>query len=182
MSPGIIAINAVLGAISIGIIAAGTIHWVKSSRRRLAGLDENVNNAMLQIGVQLSARYYFLTALLETIKENAAQESGAITLIKTIESKRSDITAKSTSKDLQDQENIISWALGAVALISEKYPELKENENCIKSLDAVETYERMIRASRLAYNLSITNLNHEIQKFPVSLIAGRLGFSQRGYI
>ena len=39
--------------------------WIISTQRRLVVMDENVNNAMSQIGVQLSSRFDALTALLD---------------------------------------------------------------------------------------------------------------------
>jgi len=40
----------------------------------------------------------------------------------------------------------------------------------------------MVRTSRLIYNDSVTKLNREIRMFPVSAIAGMLGFGQREYL
>ena len=61
------------------ILVAG---WVMSTQRRLVVMDENINNAMSQIGVQLSSRFDALTALLDLAKGYAAHESQ--TLIETI--------------------------------------------------------------------------------------------------
>ena len=67
------------------ILVAG---WVMSTQRRLVVMDENINNAMSQIGVQLSSRFDALTALLDLAKGYAAHESQ--TLIETIKSRRPD--------------------------------------------------------------------------------------------
>ena len=154
--------------------------WVMSTQRKLVVLDENINNAMNQIGVQLSSRFDALTALLDLTKGYAKHESE--TLIQTIKSRRSVITAKSTPDDVLRQEGIISEALGRIAMVSEQYPELKANETYIKTMDAVGAYENMVRTSRLIYNDSVTKLNREVRMFPVSMIAGMLGFRQRDYL
>ena len=44
------------------------IGWFISVQRMLVSLDENVNNAMSQIGVQLSSRFDALTGLLDLVK------------------------------------------------------------------------------------------------------------------
>lgn len=49
-------------------------------------------------------------------------------------------------------------------------------------MDAVQTFENMMRTSYLIYNDSVTKLNREIRMFPVSIIAGMLGFQQREYL
>ena len=169
--PTIIAILAVVAVIAI---------WFMSTQRRLVILDENINNAMSQIGVQLSSRFDALTALLDLTKGYAKHESE--TLIETIKSRRSVITAKSTPDDVLRQEGVISEALGRIAMVSEQYPELKADKNYLKTMDAVQTFENMVRTSRLIYNDSVTKLNREIRMFPVSMIAGMMGFKQRDYL
>ena len=159
------------------ILVAG---WVMSTQRRLVVMDENINNAMSQIGVQLSSRFDALTALLDLAKGYAAHESQ--TLLETIKSRRSVITAKSTPQDVLQQEGVISEALGRISMVAERYPELKADKGYAKCMDAVDSYEKMVRTSRLIYNDSVTKLNREIRMFPVSLIAGMLGFRQRDYL
>ena len=171
MLPIFIAIIAIIGVI---------ILWIISTQRKLVVLDENVSNAMSQIGVQLSSRFDALTALLDLTKGYDKHESE--TLIETVKARRSIITAKSTPDDVLRQEGVISEALSRISIVTEKYPELKANQNYIKTMDAVQTYENMVRTSRLIYNDSVTKLNREIRMFPVSLIAGILGFKQRDYL
>ena len=54
--------------------------------------------------------------------------------------------------------------------------------NGTEELQMVDSYEKMVRTSRLIYNDSVTKLNREIRMFPVSLIAGMLGFRQWDYL
>ena len=82
--------------ITIAVIIAVIVLWIISTQRRLVVLDENISNAMSQIGVQLSSRFDALTALLDLTKGYAKHESE--TLIETIKSRRSVITAKSTDR------------------------------------------------------------------------------------
>ncbi len=166
--------------IAIGVIVVAILLWVMSTQRRLVVLDENISNAMSQIGVQLSSRFDALTALLDLTKGYAKHESE--TLIETIKSRRSVITAKSTPDDVLRQEVVISEALGRIAMVTEQYPELLANQTYAKTMDAVQTFENMVRTSRLIYNDSVTKLNREIRMFPVSMIAGMLGFRQREYL
>lgn len=158
--------------IIIALLVVLLAGWVMSTQRRLVVMDENINNAMSQIGVQLSSRFDALTALLDLAKGYAAHESQ--TLIETIKSRRSVITAKSTPQDVLQQEGVISEALGRISMVAERYPELKADKGYAKCMDAVDSYEKMVRTSRLIYNDSVTKLNREIRMFPVSLIAGML--------
>jgi LemA protein len=166
--------------IAIIAIVAVIVLWIISTQRKLVVLDENISNAMSQIGVQLSSRFDALTALLDLTKGYAKFECE--TLIETIKARRSVITAKSTPDDVLRQEGIISEALGRIAMVTEQYPELKANQTYIKTMDAVQTFENMVRTSRLIYNDGVTKLNREIRMFPVTMIAGMLGFRQRDYL
>ncbi|MEG3029358.1 MAG: LemA family protein [Oscillospiraceae bacterium] len=169
-----------IALIVLAVILVIVVAWFMSTQRSLVVLDENINNAMSQIGVQLSSRFDALTSLLDLTKGYAKHESE--TLIETIKSRRSVITAKSSPDEVVRQEGIIQEALGRIAMVSEQYPELKANENYMKTMDAVNSYENMVRTSRLVYNDSVTKLNRSIRMFPVSLIAGMLGFVQRDYL
>lgn len=166
--------------ITIAVIVAVIIRWIISTQRKLAVLDENISYAMSQIGVQLSSHFDALTALLNLAKDYGGQQSE--TLIETIKSRRSVITAISTPDDVLHQEGIITEALGRIAMITEQYPELVANQTYIKTMDAVQIFENMLRTSHLIYNDSVTKLSREIRMFPVSMIAGMLGFSQREYL
>lgn len=166
--------------IIIGVAVVVLVLWIISCQRRLAFMDENINNAMAQIGVQLSSRFDALTALLDLTKGYASHEYQ--TLLETVKSRRSVITETSTPDDVTEQEGVISEALGRISMVAEQYPELKANENYIKCMDAVDSYEKMVRTSRLIYNDSVTKLNRSLRMFPMFLIAGILGFRKRDYL
>lgn len=154
--------------------------WVMSTQRRLVVLDENVNNAMSQIGVQLTSRFDALTSLADLAKAYAAHESQ--TLLATIQARRSVITAQSTPDDVAQQEGILAEALGRISMVSEQYPDLKANESYQKAMDAVDKYENQVRIGRQVYNDCVTKLNREIRMFPTALIAGMVGCGQRSYL
>ncbi|MDD4496434.1 MAG: LemA family protein [Eubacteriales bacterium] len=166
--------------IAIIVILAGFLIWMISTQRKLVVLDENIRNAMNQIGVQLSGRFEVLTALLDLTKDYEKNEG--YTLKETVKTKRKTITENSTPDDVLRQEEIISCALDRIALAVEQYPELKTNQNYIANMGAVGAFENMVRTSRLIYNDSVTKLNREICMFPVSIIAGMLGFRKREYL
>lgn len=161
------------------IIAVLVILWFVSVQRKLAVMDENINNAMSQIGVQLSSRWDALTALLDLTKGYADHEYN--TIADTIKM-RTSINSKSSAKDVNEQENILTEAMGKIMAVAESYPELKANENYIKTMDSVNGYEEMVRKSRLVYNDSVTKLNRTIRMFPTSLVAGILRISGREYL
>lgn len=164
--------------ILIAIIAIAVL-WFISTQRKLVVMDENINNAMSQIGVQLSSRWDALTALLDLTKGYAEHEYKTIS--DTIKM-RTSISSKSSAKDVNEQENILTEAMGKIMAVAESYPELKANENYIKTMDSVNEYEEMVRKSRLVYNDSVTKLNRTIRMFPTSIVAGILRIVSRDYL
>lgn len=166
------------------IIAAAAvvlfILWAISCRRKLAVMDEDINNAMARIGVQLSSRFDVLATMLDLTREYAVHESQ--TLITTVQSQRSFITAASTPEDVQKQEGVIFEALVRISTLAELYPALKADENYAKCVNAMDSYEKLERTSRLIYNAGVTKLNRELRMFPTSLFAGFFGFRQREYL
>lgn len=166
--------------IIVAIIVVVLISWIISVQRRLVAMDENINNAMSQIGVQLTARFDALTGLLELIKGYDAHESE--TLLETVRARRTVITANSTAADVAAQENVITDALGKINAVAEQYPALRSAENYKQAMGAVERYEGSLRSARLVYNDCVTKLNRAVRMFPTSLIAGMLHFSAREYL
>ncbi len=165
--------------IALIIVVVLIVLWFISAQRKLVALDENINNAMSQIGVQLSSRWDALTALLDLTKGYAKHEYE--TLSETIKM-RSSITVKSSAADVNNQENILTEAMGKIMAVAESYPELKANENYIKTMDSVNAYEKSVRQSRLIYNDSVTKLNRSIRMFPTSIAAGILNITSRDYL
>ena len=161
------------------IVLIVLVLWFVSTQRKLVAMDENINNAMSQIGVQLSSRWDALSALLDLTKGYAEHEYK--TLSNTIKM-RAGITSKSTAADVNNQDNILTEAMGKIMAVAESYPELKANENYIKTMDSVNEYEKMVRQSRLIYNDSVTKLNRTIRMFPASIAASILNITSRDYL
>ena len=162
------------------IVIVILVIWGISIQRRLAGMTENINHAMNQLGIQLSSRFDALTALLELTKEYAAHEYQILT--KTIRSQHSAITPLSTAKDVRKQEQLISEVLGHICIIADQHPELKSSTDYARCMNAIGNYEKTFGTSRLIYNDKVNQLNRELQMFPTSLIAGLFGIHRRDYL
>lgn len=154
--------------------------WIIMIRRKLVILDENINNAMNQIGIHLVDCYDALMTILDLTKNYTHCESEE--LLETIVLKKRVIAAKSTPNIVQGQEKIISQILNSIALLAEQYPEMNADQFYIETMNSVQEYKNKIRTSRLIYNDYVSKLNRQIRKFPISMIAGLLGFRQREHL
>lgn len=154
--------------------------WIISAQRKLTIMDENVSNAMSQIGIQLSSRVDALNALLDLVRDYGDQEIQ--TLYDRLRLSHFAFTAQSTPEEIRGQEKMIAEALERVTSVAERYPDLKEEESYRRRISALDSYEKMMRTSCLIYNDSVTKLNRAIRMFPTNLIVGMLGFHQREYM
>ena len=123
-----------MALIIVGVVLVIIILWFISAQRKLVAMDENINNAMGQIGVQLSSRWDALTALLDLTKGYADHEYKTIS--DTIKM-RTSINSNSSAAEVNKQENMLTEAMGKIMAVAESYPELKANENYNKTMDSV---------------------------------------------
>jgi LemA protein len=163
---------------TVGVLVI-LVFWIVSVQRSFIALDENINNAMLQINMQISSCWDMLTSLLDLTRRYVAEDYNALT--DTLKSRRS-LTKHSSIEDIKNQEIKINEFMEKVIAIAEANQDLKENQAFIKIMSSVNQYENMVRASRLIYNNSVKKLNRVVSMFPASLIAGMLGFSKRAYL
>ena len=160
-------------------IVAILVLWVISVQRKLVKHEEICKNGLSQIGVQQTSRWDALKALAELTKGYSDHEYKTMT--DTIAQRRP-ITANSTSADANAQESLFTQAMSHLNVVVEKYPELKANENYIKTMDSVNTYTDQVRMSQMVYNDSVTKFNQLIRQFPDSIVASLFHFVSRDYL
>ena len=165
--------------ISFGVVIVALVFWIISVQRSLVGMAENINNAMSQIGLQLSSQCELLTSLLELTNWYAVEECA--TILKTMKA-GSLITKNALPEDVKKQEQIMAETKVMIMEAAESYPDLKADPVYIKAMDAVHQYENMVQTSKLIYNDSAARLNRVIHMFPTSIIAGILGFLSQAYL
>lgn len=84
----------------VGLLLILLVGWIISAQRRLTPMDENIKNAMGQIGVQLFSRYEAAIALLELLQPHGEE------LWKTarwLQEKRRTVTAETEPADAAEQ-------------------------------------------------------------------------------
>ena len=166
--------------IIIGLILLLLVLWIISVQRKFAVMDGNIQNAMNQIGVQISSRFDALFAVLDLMKGYAADDIQP--LMERAATRRSVITARSAPEEVSEQEQVIEETVKSIRLAAERNLLLCADKNYTKCMDAVECYGRMVYTSRLIYNDSVTKLNSALGMFPTNVIAGILGFHKREYL
>lgn len=162
--------------IGLIVVIVLIIVWAVGCINQLNVLDEKVNNALAQIEVNLTSRFDALTGLLDLVKGYNEHE------YKTL----SDVIAMRkfghTATDIQQNEDILSNALGRIVATAENYPDLKSNQNYQNLMNSLNDYENKVRSTRMVANDCITKLNALIRQIPYNFIAPIAGVSKREYL
>ena len=142
----------------------------------LVSLRNRVKEAWSDVQVQMKRRYDLIPNLVETVKGYASHESS--TLEKVIQARNSAMANQGTPAQQAQSENILSGTLKNLFALSEKYPDLKANQNFLNlQLELTDT-ENKIKASRRYYNGNVLALNNKIEMFPTNVIASMFSFSK----
>lgn len=165
---------------AVAIIIIAIIIWGASVRKQLCSFNENVNNAISQIGAQMNGKFEALLDLINVVKNYDNCEHKY--LIEAVNLKHITITSNSSVNDIKSQELLTFSLLNRINTISDKSPQLKTNQNYINAFKAVDTFENMISTSFLIYNSSVEILNSKIDTFPTFLISRILGFNKRSLL
>ena len=134
-----------------------------------------VEEAWSGINVQLKKRHDLIPNLMETVRGYATHER------ETFESVTKARTNAIQAQDVKTQEvaeNQLSGALMRLMAISERYPELKANQNFMHLQQQLGIIETDIEKSRRYYNGAVRQKNIAIDTFPSNLVANMFNFSK----
>ncbi|MEY4940798.1 MAG: hypothetical protein RIQ93_2533, partial [Verrucomicrobiota bacterium] len=79
-------------------------------------------------------------------------------------------------KGLVSAESGLSGALSRLMVVSERYPDLKANQNMLQLTEELTSTENKISFARQAYNDSVMSYNTSREVFPNVFFAGMFGF------
>ena len=165
--------------IIIIVVVVLLVVWGIGLQRKFVSAEELCKNAMSQIGVQQNSRWDALTAMAELIKSYNEHEYK--TLMEVI-GQRKEVNGASSAADAQAQEDALGKVFSQIKFVAEQYPDLKANEQYLKTMDSLNTYENQVRQARMTYNDTVTKFNRMVRQFPDSLVAGLLHFGVKDYL
>src|SRR5436190_7875113 len=84
-------------------------------------------------------------------------------------------------QQFQAAQGQLSAALSRLLLVSERYPDLKANQNFLSLQAQLEGTENRISVERGNFNTTVQDYNVAVRSFPTNLIAGMLGFPPRPF-
>lgn len=164
-----------MGLIIVLVIVAIVVLYGVSVYNKLVRFRTLVDEAWSGINVQLKKRHDLIPNLMETVKGYATHEREtfeSVTQARTSAIKAQDVKAQ------EEAENQLSGALMRLMAVSERYPELKSNQNFMQLQEQLGTIESDIEKSRRYYNGAVRQKNIAIDTFPSNMIANMFNFEK----
>jgi LemA protein len=135
--------------------------------------DEKVKAAWSQVENQYQRRADLVPNLVETVKGFATQEKDTLTAVIEARSKATSIQVDESIlnnpqklKQFQQAQGELSSALSRLMAVSERYPDLKSNQNFLTLQSQLEGTENRIAVARRDFIQSVERYNTEIRTFP----------------
>ena len=135
--------------------------------------DEQVKSAWSQVENQYQRRADLIPNLVETVKAFARQERETLTDV--VEARAKATSIQISAEDLNDPAKMrqfeqaqaqLTGALSRLMAVSERYPDLKSNQNFLTLQSQLEGTENRIAVARLDYIAAVQQYNTEIRTFP----------------
>jgi LemA protein len=173
---------------SIWIILAGvailSITTI-SKYNTMVDKEETVITQWANIETQYQRRADLIPNLVNTVKGYASHEKETLEAVikarataTSIKIDASNLTPAMIQKYQAAQGGVTS-ALSKLLAVSERYPDLKANQNFLELQAQLEGTENRISVERRRYNEITKNYNVYIRKFPTSMLAGMFGFERK---
>ncbi|TWI57635.1 LemA protein [Pseudomonas duriflava] len=138
--------------------------------------DEQVKSAWAQVENQYQRRADLIPNLVETVKGYAKQEQDTLTAV--IEARSRATSIQVDANTLNDPQKLqqfdqaqqqLSGALSRLMAVSERYPDLKSNQNFLALQSQLEGTENRIAVARRDFIAAVERYNTEIRTFPGSI-------------
>ena len=145
--------------------------------------DEAVKAAWSQVLNQYQRRADLIPNLVETVKGYAKQEQTVLTQVvearakatQTTVSLPADVTSNPEAfKQFEQSQAALGGALGRLLAVSEKYPDLKSNQNFLALQSQLEGTENRITVARKDYIDKVQTYNTTLRTIPSRWIAAWL--------
>jgi LemA protein len=178
--------------IILGVIGAIFVIWLcvwlygQSLNNSIVAKDEAVKAKWGDVQSQYQRRSDLIPNLVATVKGVANFEKSTLVEVTDARARATSIQVDPTKLDpatiqkYQAAQGQLSTALGRLMVASERYPDLKANQNFSDLQASLEGTENRINVARMDFNASVQDYNTTIRSFPYSIVAGSHGYTAKG--
>ena len=166
----------------VGISFAGTYN-------RLVSLSQDVDKQWAEVENQYQRRADLVPNLVQTVQGAATFEKDTLTAVTEARASVGRATVNpgkaptdpETLAKYQAAQDQLGSALQRLLVVSERYPELKANQNFRDLQAQLEGTENRITVARGRFNDSAQTYNTAVKSFPTNFIGGMFGFKEKPY-
>lgn len=140
---------------------------------KIPTLDEQAKAAWAQVQNQYQRRADLIPNLVEVVKGYASHEQDTLTAVIEARAKATSIQVDASTldnpeklKQFQQAQDGLSGALSRLMVVSERYPDLKANQNFLALQSQLEGTENRISVARRDFIQAVQAYNTEIRTFP----------------
>ncbi len=157
-----------------------------SSYNGFVSSEETVDLQWANVETQYQRRFDLIPNLVATVKGVADFEKSTLTAV--TEARASAFNAMQavgdgtgSIADFQQSNMVLGRAMNGMLGYSERYPELKANQNFSDLQAQLEGTENRITVARKDFNGAVKTHNGNVRRFPGAMWAGLFGFDVRDY-
>jgi LemA protein len=168
---------------AVGLLAFLSVLLGGCGYNALQAQDENVKAAWSEVVNQYQRRADLIPNLVNTVKGYAAQEQKVLIGVTEARAKVGSIqvTPEVLSnpelfQKYQAAQGQLTQALKSLLVVSERYPELKSDQNFRDLQSQLEGTENRITVARNRYIAAVQEYNVKVRSFPSNLTAKLFGF------
>jgi LemA protein len=155
-----------------GILAL-VILFVASGINAIPRMDEGVKAKWSQVENQYQRRSDLIPNLVRTVKGYAEHESATLTAVTQARANATKITVDASQLNdpnaitkFEAAQGQLSMALGKLLAVSERYPDLKADQNFLALQSQLEGTENRISVARRDYIEEVQHYNTYVRTFP----------------
>jgi len=156
---------------------------------RLVGQQQSVDKSWAQVQNVYQRRADLIPNLVNTVSGAANFEKSTLTEITKARASVGQVkidpnhapTDAAQLQQFQAAQGELSSALSRLLVVSERYPDLKSNQNFLSLQAQLEGTENRISVERGNFNNAVQSYNVAVRSFPANFIAGFFGFAPRPF-
>ncbi len=140
--------------------------------------EEAAKAQWAEVQNQYQRRADLIPNLVATVQGYANQERTVLTEVIAARARATSVTVDADTvtdparfQEFQAAQNQLSGALGRLLVVSERYPDLKSNQNFLALQSQLEGTENRIAIARRDYNQAVQDFNTSLRTFPTILWA-----------
>jgi LemA protein len=157
------------------LLLACVLSLVSCGLQSIPTSNNNVEATLAEVDNQYKRRSDLIPNLVNTVKGYASHEKETLEGVMEARAKATQVTLDPSKvtpeklKEFQQAQSGVSQALGRLMVVSEKYPELRANENFRDLQAQLEGTENRIAIARRRYIEAVQEFNNLVTVFPTSL-------------